>query len=116
MIRAIGFVRRDRNSGKTAGLGRDLDRLRASCKVGESVRVRAGEKDLAAKTLQRVEQSGSAPGIEMGGDLVEKDDRSDPRQVGDEPRMRKYGYGVYLLLRFVPARCRQNTTTPITVV
>ena len=46
-------------------------------KSANRLRIGARHPDLAAQGLQRVEKAGPAPGIEMGRDLVEQNERRD---------------------------------------
>src|SRR4051812_2583980 len=53
----------------------------------EQGRLGAGDPDLAAAGLEPGEQSGAAAGVEMGGDLVEQQDRAPAGALADEVGM-----------------------------
>ena len=53
----------------------------------EGRRVRAGQPDLRAEGLEPIEQGFAALGIEMGGDLVEQDDRRHAGETRDKTGM-----------------------------
>src|SRR4051812_18606503 len=55
----------------------------------EQRRLGAGDPDLAAAGFEPREQSGAAAGVEMGGDLVEQQDRAPPGALADQIGMRE---------------------------
>src|ERR1700733_15190716 len=69
------------------GLRRNVEHLRAALKLAKYGGIGAGEKHLAAEAGERVIKRGAAARIEMGGDLVEKRERRNPRHLGGEARM-----------------------------
>src|ERR1700678_3057535 len=69
------------------GLRRNVEHLRSALKLAKYGGIGAGEKHLAAEAGERVIKRGAAARVEMGGDLVEKRERRDPRHLGGEARM-----------------------------
>jgi hypothetical protein len=66
---------------------RNIEEGRAGRDLGEQGRLGAGHPDLAASAGKPLEQGPAARGIEVGGDLVEQQDRPHAPVGGDEVGM-----------------------------